>query len=95
MLRGDGKKMAEYTVASLIRALEDGYEPDEIIVATWYTKADIAQVVEDEEWDVHVDVDDVWANVSRNVDLALDYAESDLNDEIIGFVSDYVQKGGN
>ena len=85
--------MAEYTVGSLIDLLQNGYDSDDIIVATWYTKEDVAIVVEEEEWDVHVDVDDVWANISRKVDVAMDYAESDINDEIVGFVTEYVQKG--
>ncbi len=85
--------MAEYTVASLIATLQNSYDLGDIIVATWYSKDDVAQIVDDEEWDVHVDVDDVWANISRKVDVAMDYAESDINDEIVGFVTEYVQKG--
>ena len=85
--------MAEYTIESLIDTLKNNYDLGDIIVTTWYTKEDVAIVVEDEEWDVEVNVDDVWANISRKVDVALDYAESDVNDEIVGFVTEYVQKG--
>jgi hypothetical protein len=85
--------MAEYTVAGLIDTLKNNYDLGDIIVATWWSKDDVSTIVDDEEWDVEVNVDDVWANVSRKVDVALDYAESDVNDEIVGFVTEYVQKG--
>lgn len=82
--------MAEYTVKYLIETLKN-YDPNEVVVATWYTKQDVADVIDDEGWDVTPE--DVWRDVSSKVDVALDYAESDINSEIHGFVEDYVMRG--
>lgn len=90
--------MAEYTVAGLIETLQNNYSRDEIVVATWWSKADVAQVIEDEGWGkegvAEQDfVHDAWVAVSSDVDVALDYAESDINDELFGFVEKFVMKG--
>lgn len=83
--------MAEYTVKFLIETLQNGYDPNETVVATWWSKADVLQVLDDEGWGA--EPDDVWRSVSSNVDVALDYAESDINSELTGFVESYVMKG--
>ena len=83
--------MAEYTVKFLIETLQSSYDPNEIIVASLYTKEDVAMVLEDEGWDATPE--DVWASVSSSVDSALDYAESEINSEMFGFVESYVMKG--
>lgn len=90
--------MAEYTVGSLIDTLKNGYKPDEIIVATWYTSADVVNIIEDEGWGQEGLTDfefaeKVWHNIYHKVDIALDYAESDINSDISGFVADYVESG--
>lgn len=83
--------MAEYTVKFLIETLQSSYDPDEIIVATWYTKADIQFILDDEGWGATPE--DVWHNVSSSVGASLDYAESEINSEMFGFVESYVMKG--
>jgi regulatory protein YycI of two-component signal transduction system YycFG len=83
--------MAEYTVKFLIETLQGAYDPDEIIVATWFTKADVEAVLDDEGWDATPE--DVWHSVSSSVGSSVDYAESEINSEMFGFVESYVMKG--
>ena len=83
--------MAEYTVASLIDLLQNNYKADDVLVATWWSREDITIVLDDEGWGA--DPDEVWRQVSSNVDVALDYAESDINGELHGFVESVVMRG--
>lgn len=83
--------MAEYTVASLIDLLQNNYDPQDVVVATWWSREDITMVLEDEGWGA--DPDEVWRQVSSSVDIALDYAESDINSELHGFVENVVMEG--
>lgn len=90
--------MAEYTVKFLIETLQAGYDPNETVVATWWSKADVAQVIEDEGYgreglSDEEFVDNTWHHVSGDVDVALDYYESDMNGDIHRFVEDYVMRG--
>ena len=90
--------MAEYTVSGLIEVLQNGYKPDETIMATWYTSADVVSIISDEGWgedglDDFEFAQKVWHHVAHNVDIALDYAESEINSEIFGFVESYVMRG--
>lgn len=90
--------MAEYTVAGLIETLQNGYSRDEIVIATWWSKDDVAQVIADEgygregmsEQDF---IHEVWVAVASDIDVALDYAEEQVNSEVAGFVEKFVTRG--
>jgi hypothetical protein len=89
--------MAEYTVGSLIATLQH-YDLNETVVATFWSKDDVAQVIADESYGREGVTDEefvaqVWHHVSGDVDVALDYAEEEMNRQVKFFVEDYVMRG--
>jgi hypothetical protein len=90
--------MAEYTVASLIATLQNTYQLDEIVVASLWSKDDVAQVIADESYgrDGMTDeefVAQVWHHVSGEVEIATEYHEEEMNRQVKFFVEDYVMRG--
>jgi hypothetical protein len=90
--------MAEITVGSLIDLLQHSYKTDDVLVTTWWSKEDVAIIVEEEGWgsDLMSDddfIEDVWNQVASRVDVAVEYGISDVNDELYGFVEKYVMRG--
>ena len=70
-------------VESLIKHLQNNYEPDENVSYTLYSQADIADAVSELGTDV------VWDDIIDNFDSAFDHVQEDMNIYIYELVEEY------
>lgn len=90
--------MAEQKVKDLIASLQRDYTPDEVVVVSVWSKADVAQVIEDEGYgcDGKSDaefLEDAWHHISGDVEAYMEYEEEDMNSNLRRFVESYVMRG--
>jgi hypothetical protein len=71
------------TIESLIRHLQNNYEPDEQVSYTLYSQADVADAVSELGTDV------VWDDIIDNFDSAFDHVQEDMNMYIYELVEEY------
>ena len=74
----------KYTVEELIKNLQENYEPNETIVGTIYSQADI-----EEDWINETNsISELWDKVSDDFAGCINYIQETLNEELLELVEE-------
>jgi len=79
--------MAIYKVRELIKRLQSAYTPDEVIAYTIYSKGDVESILQYDFERPDISPDEVWEEVMRGVNGAIETSQEDINNYLNELVS--------
>ena len=80
----------QHTAKELIERLQKEYDPEEILVYTIYSQADVAGHNDTMSFEL---AEEIWNDVSDDFDNSMDDAQSDLNQALSALVEDALSEG--